>query len=115
MTLSIQSLAKSMGAEVYWEEDWHIVLESHLLYLMNPSIATPLNVDPHDAYKYTGDLWGYLMDQQYDPQYYWPIMRASGLYSPSEFNSQTTQLLIPSTQFIDTLRKLYQTIASKIN
>jgi hypothetical protein len=124
MALSVQSFAADLGADIYWEEEWHVVLESHLPYLTgaktNPSYG-PQNgiqtyaVDPHDAFRYDGDLWGYLQSINQQPQYWWPIMRASGMYDPNQFNRYTTELIIPSVQFIDSLRTLYQTVSNKLN
>jgi hypothetical protein len=124
MALTVQNDATDLGADVYWEEEWHIVLESHLPYLMGTKVSSSLGsqtglqvyaVEPHDAFRYDGDLWGYLQYIQQQPQYWWPIMRANGMYSPNEFNRTYTQLIIPSVQFIDNLRTLYQTVANKLN
>jgi len=114
MTLSVNSLMQNLGAAVYYEEPWHIALESHLLLLMQPSISTALVVTPHDAYKHEGDLHGLLQTYGQDPQYYFPIMRVNGMFSPFEYTADMTLLQIPSTQLIDQLRRLYMTISSKL-
>lgn len=124
MALSVQTLAVDLGASIYWEEEWHVVLESHLPFLMGTATNQTLGsaagiqtyaVDPHDAFRYDGDLWGYLQSINQQPQYWWPIMRASGMYSPNEFTRYVTELIIPSVQFIDRLRALYQTVSNKLN
>lgn len=124
MALTVQNLKVDLGASVYWEEAWHVVLESHLPYLMGTATNRALGsqngiqtyaVDPHDAFRYDGDLWGYLQSINQQPPYWWPIMRASGMYSPNEFNRNVTELIIPSVQFIDSLRTLYQTVSNKLN
>lgn len=124
MALTVQNFAADLGASIYWEEEWHIVLESHLPYLMGTATSTALGsstglqvyaVDPHDAFKYDGDLWGYLQSIKQQPQYWWAIMRANGMYAPNEFSRSVSQLIIPSVQFIDNLRTLYQTVSNKLN
>jgi hypothetical protein len=114
MALSVQTDMINLGPSIYYEEDWHIVLESHLLLLMNVANGTPLAVNAHDAWKYEGDLWSLLQAYGQDPTYYWPIMRANGMYSPNEYKPTMTSLLIPSTQTIEQLRGLYQTVSSKL-
>ena len=114
MTLSVQNSMIGLGPEVYYQEDWHVTLESHLLLLMNPSNGTNLAINPHDAWKYEGDLWSVLQAYGAPPQYYWPIMRANGMYSPQEYKRSMTNLLVPAQQTIEQLRTLYQTVSNKL-
>jgi hypothetical protein len=114
MTLSVNNDQISMGSEVYYDEDWHIVLESHLLVMKQPQITTVLTINPHDAYKYEGDLYSLLQAYNVLPQYHFPIMRTNDMYSPLEYKASMTNLLVPATQFIESLRNLYQTISSKL-
>jgi hypothetical protein len=115
MTLSIANMAVSMGSEVYWDEDWHVTLESLLLFLMNSNNSQTIQIDPHDAYKYEGDLWSLLQAYNQPPQYFWPIMRANGMYSPTELTRDVTSLIIPAATFIEQIRQLYQTVSQKLN
>jgi hypothetical protein len=115
MTLTIANKAVPMGADVYWDEAWHVTLESMLLFLMNGNNSQTIAIDPHDAYKYEGDLWSLLQSLKYPPQYFWPIMRANGMYSPTELTRDVTSLIIPAATFIEQVRQLYQTVAKKLN
>jgi hypothetical protein len=89
-------------------------MESHLLFLMSPTYASVRSIDPHDAYKYEGDLWSLLQSLGILPQYYYPIMRANNMYSPQEFRADMTSLLIPAPTFIDQIRNLYSTVSNKL-
>lgn len=115
MTLSVQNTQVAMGADVYYQEAWQVLIDSHLLFLMQPAYVTYLTVNPHDAFKYEGDLWSLLQSQNVPPQYHFPIMRANGLYAPQEYTRDMTTLIIPAATFIDQLRNLYLTVSSKLN
>jgi hypothetical protein len=114
MTLSVQSSMIALGAEVYYDPQWHLVIESHLLYLSNSQAVVPLTIDPHDAFLYEQDLWSLLQKYNQQPQYFWPIMRVNGMYSPQEYRRDMTLLALPLTQTIDSLLNLYTTISARL-
>ncbi len=115
MTLSIQGLQISMGAPIYYDENWHILLESHLLYLRAANDTSSLNIDAHDGYIFQGDLYSLLYAYQQPPEYHFAIMRMNNLFSSAEYRSTMLTLMVPSRQTMETLRQIYQTVSTKTN
>jgi hypothetical protein len=115
MTLSIQALQIATGGSVYYEDDWHILIETHLPLLRTASDTTVLTIDQHDAFKWAGDFYGLMQKYNQTPEYWYIIMRVNNLFAPYEYPEALISLLIPSRQTIESLRQIYQTISSKTN
>lgn len=115
MALTITSKMRSQGDSVYYQDAWHILVETHLPVLRGLSDTALLTVDVHDAYKYRGDLYSLLQAYDQPPEYLFPIMRMNGMYSPSEYRESMLSLMVPSIQTMENLRKNYQQVSAKIN
>lgn len=115
MTLSILSQQMTMGAASYYDEDWHLLIETHLPLLIADTSNTSLPVTDIDAYRFEGDLFGLLCLYKVEPQYHFIVMRMNGLRSPSEYRRQKTVFLLPDKQRIEAFRKTYMTISAKTN
>lgn len=115
MSLTVQALQLDQGKSVYYEEAWHLVIETHLPALRTNAQTTVLSIDPHTAYKYQGDLHGVLQVYNQPPSLYWIIMRMNGLLSPFDYKQSQLSLLVPAQQTIEQLRTVYMTISAKTN
>ena len=114
MANSIDNLMVSDGPAVFYDEDFKIVLESHLTYFRNPANNTVVPVASNDAYRFEGDLYGLLHSYNIQPQYHWIIMRVNEITAPYETTESLSHLLIPNTDLIENLRQLYM-ISHKIS
>ena len=115
MTFSVQSSLRNMGDSVYYEDGWLLTIESHLPLLRSSTYSSITLIDPHDAYKFEGDFGGLLLAYQLPAQYQFVYLRANGLYAPYEYPSTMTQLITPSADFLNRLRRTYQTVSQKTN
>lgn len=115
MSLTVQAVQADMGDALYYQPAWHLVVETHLPNLRVNAATTILNVDPHDGYKYQGDLYSLLQAYNVPYNYMYIVMRMNSMYSPADYRQDRLQLLIPAQQTIDELRMTYMTISAKTN
>ena len=119
MALTIESpnFTQDQGDSVFYEEDWQLLIETHIPFLKKQNDTTVISVDPFYAYLYEGDLQSFLqqLSPAIPPQYAFIVMRMNDMRSPLEFGPRFTSLLIPSSQRIEALRNIYQTETKKIN
>lgn len=130
MTMSITgaSLMVNEGDSVYYSEDWRLMIETHLLFLINHPYTTDQTIAAHDVYKYEGDLYGMLAKINIPPQYHYIVMRMNEMTSPVDFRLENfipdpdlngndeavITLLIPSQTVIESLRTVFQTTYKKV-
>lgn len=111
--MKIDKLMLKYGPDVYYEKAFMDTLEAHMEYLRNSPKTQSISVDSHKAVIYEGDLYGYLLEERIQPQYFWTIMRMNNFYSPHEFGPTTESLVIPNFADVDILRQT-QKISSTI-
>lgn len=109
----ITNLVATQGPAVYYNGDFRNVLETHLKYLREHSDTVVLGLEPHDTYKYEGDLNGLLRKLGIPNQYHWLVMRMNDFNTVTEIDNTTTSLLYPSTQLINEIRIRYMTTLKK--
>ncbi len=96
----------------YDEESFQVTLETNLHLIKLPTHSTVYDVAPLDALKYQGDLHGYLFSINVPYNLHWITMRASGLDSSVDFTKDTRTLIIPTSDYIQTLMTIHQTTYS---
>lgn len=114
MTMTISKRIVDEGAQLYYTPGWHLLIESHLQWLLSRADNRLLTVDNGEAYKYEGDLSGLLLQHGIPVQYHWIVMRMNGFTSYSQYRVDKTQLILPDEGVIQELRAAYQTTAKKI-
>lgn len=83
------------------------LLDNHRAYLLNLNLTSTIEVDPMDAWKFSGSLYGYLKDKGY-PFIIWEATRiVNNMYSPSDFNDKTKTLVIPSQTGVKNLMETF--------
>lgn len=102
-------LAIPTGSDVFYNEDFRIVLENHLQYFRNLSSSTTIKVENEDSYRWHGDFYGLLTFLNIKPYMHWFIMRLNGLESSTDFQSIIGGVLIPEASEIERLRQLFVT------
>lgn len=109
MTMAINRLSSPPLDALYFEDDFTLLVETHLDWLKRHPQTQVLTVDPHATFKYAYDFYGYLFEAGVPAQLHWTIMRVNGLTAPHEFDRTFTQMVVPSVSAINTLRQLYLT------
>lgn len=115
MAMTISRLMQNEGAVLYYSPGWHLLIESHLQWLLRRTDNRLITVSDGDGFKYEADLEGLLLKNNIPMQYHWIVMRMNGYTSFAEFRVGKTQLLVPDQRTIEALRAVYQTTTKKIN
>lgn len=115
MTMSINGLMQPAGADLFYSQPWHLVVETHLNWLKTRNGVRVLEIEAQDGYKYEADLNGLLSQYQQPPEFHWIIMRMNDMTSPSEYRGDRLQLLIPDRGSVDAIRSVFTTSNKKIN
>lgn len=113
MVMSINKLAVKEGASTFYEPGFHHFLESYMGYLRTHPSTVSIAVDPHDNYKYEGDLYGLLAANGIEHHHHWLVMRLNDIKRPSQVDPNLMTLLVPDLSLIDRLRQLYLSVNKK--
>lgn len=113
MAMDIHNLMSKSGPEVFYNGDFQRVLETHMRYLREHPDTNILSLDPHDTYKYEGDLNGLLRKQGIPSHHHWLVMRLNGFTSVTQIDGETTSLLYPSPDVVNEIRSRYLTTLKK--
>lgn len=113
MASPINDLMITSGPNVFYTSAFRRVVESHLHYLRQHPESYRVDVDPHDAYKYEGDLNGLLRKLGVPQHYHWTVMRLNGLTSISQVDENLTTLMIPPTTVVNELHQRFMTTVKK--
>ena len=105
--MKILDTISDSGADIYYNSKFRVVLEDHMTFLRSHPDNDLLNIEPAQAYKYAGDLFGILQYYNLSPYLHWIVMRVNGMTSPTEFRDTTTALIIPSMSVIATIRNTH--------
>lgn len=116
MTLAIYSDQEQGGNARYYDEDWHLLLETHLPNIQQSPGGTAITISPTDGFRFEGDLYGLLAQKPYYivPYHRWLVMRLNGMHAPSEYQAAMSVLAIPDFQKIATLFNLYNTVSARL-
>lgn len=93
----------------YYKESFRHTLESHMPYLRSAQTTTTIPVSTFNTEVYDKDLFGFLTSVRIKPCYHWVVMRVNDMFSPFDFVSGITTLLIPSTKELESLRQSWNT------
>lgn len=107
--MDILNILQRSGSNLYYEQQFRILLEDHMTYLKNLSTTRKLEIDIQNAYKYQGDLSGLLSVYLIRPEFHYIVMRMNDFTSPQEYTPDVRILLIPDEQEISRIRSSYKT------
>lgn len=110
--MPINALMMTEGEPVFYEDSFRRMLETHLIWMKEQG-AEMVTVDPHDALKYKGDLFGLLIKMGYAPQYHYAIMILNEISGPQSNTETLRSLLVPAQQAIDVLRARFKIVAKR--
>lgn len=103
------TLANDPGPEFYYSDIWRQTVEDHLDLLVTANNPTVIDVQPNDAYRYRGDLFGYLTHAGIGLEHHYLVARLNGYRDGSEFDENRTAIVVPSLETIERLRLIAQT------
>ena len=103
--MSIEKYFLEDGADVYYEDSFRQAIEDHLTYIREHPTTERYTLLPKDVDRFTGNLFGYLVDIKKPTYMHWIIMRVSGLTDPTDFGINNTLLLVPNIKVIDDIRQ----------
>lgn len=105
---AIDKLMIPIGADIYYTDNFHNVLEDHMTYLRGLASTTKQEVEPIDVVRYQADFFGLLVKFGVRAELHWVVMRMTGLTSPSDVPEDLAFVLIPDdaeiTRLVQTLK-----------
>ncbi len=103
MTHSIESLAVSDGADIYYSDKWLSEIEAHVLYLQTSSKTKVMEIPVDRADRYRTDPVG-LFDSMAFPRYlHQVLLRVNGWNLTTEIKD-LRRMLVPDTSEIEAIR-----------
>ena len=111
-TLRLSDTLSDGVSNVFFSEGFQMMIENHILRLVRSSTSTVINISDSLAYQYEADLFGLLLTQGIPPQYHFTTMRCNNLYSPADYRSSLTSLIVPGFSEVDELLAIYTTSTS---
>lgn len=111
-TLRLSDTLSDGASNVFFSEGFQMMIENHILRLVRSSTSTVINISDSLAYQYEADLFGLLLTQGIPPQYHFTTMRCNNLYSPTDYRSTLTSLVVPGFSEVDELLAIYTTSTS---
>jgi len=106
MALSIQSLAKQRGEDVYYNDKYRIMIGQHIEQLRTSTDSQEIAVSEQSANRQLGDFYGLLLELDVLPKYHWIVMAVNGLKQPNEYDGNNT-IIMPSVNEIDRLTQVF--------
>lgn len=107
--MDIDNLAKDSGAAIFYDDSFRAVLEDHMTYLRTHPQSRIIQVEPHVADRWAGDLYGLLISLNIAPYLHWVIMRMNGMLSPQDCDGQLRALQIPYNKVLETIKNVHKT------
>lgn len=109
MTTPLNSLLQLNLGNTIHEEAFREVIEQHLEYFKNAGFVTEVDVPPEKAIEWDGNFYGLCMDlfDRSEIPNFWIHLRATGLFSPTEFTGDMFTIYRVSQAAIDTLKTQY--------
>lgn len=108
---AIDQLMVTPGADTYYSDDFHNVLEDHMTYLRGLASTTKQEVEPIDVIRYQADFFG-LLGRLGVPQYlHWVVLRMTGLTSPAKVPLDLAFVLVPDISDVQRLQQTIKTTA----
>jgi len=93
--------------KTYFTEEFMRIVDDHTGYLAIQSSTQVIQVDPHDADVYTFDLYGYLLSRGIRNEMFYTILKLNKMSSPTDFDLNTKQLMIPDPGELSVLMQAY--------
>lgn len=112
--MKIDAYLTTDGSNDYYDESFRFVLESHLSYFRTLPSTGLAPVEPNDTKIYDQDFFSYLNDRNIKPCFHWFIMRLNNFFSPNDFNSSVTSVLLPDDTALEKIRQAWNSSKNNV-
>ena len=106
MTLKIHELQRTNGADVYYDPDFRIMIETHLKHLRNHEKTQTAVIDEHRGYRQESDFYGLMLELDVATKYHWIMLRVNGYEHPSDYKDKNT-VIMPAIEEIERLKSMH--------
>jgi hypothetical protein len=113
MAMAINKLMVQEGPSIHYDPKFCRTLETYMDYLRKHPETQSVPINPHDAYKYEGDLISLLRRYQVPRHLHWVVMRMNEFTSTSDVKQDLQSLLVPLDDVVNNIRQLYLTTDKK--
>lgn len=107
--MKVDLMMDAAGGDVYYSNEFKMVLESHLGYFRRLPTTKLFDIDPKLAYMYEYDLSGLLTAMRVDKKYHWLIMVMNGIKSPFDVTQTLKTLVMPAFSEVEKVKGVYLT------
>lgn len=107
MALTISALQIPMGESNVNSVGFRNLLENHIGLLQKDISTQQITLNPHDEHKWTGDLYGLLIQLSISQDLWWLTLRLNDLHSPIDYQGNLKVLLVPSINTVQVLLTRY--------
>lgn len=87
MAFTIQEQMEKPGPTMFYDPKFRHILEMHMNQLKT-IYAIRKELKPEKVYQYEGDFNGFLLDEGYNLEMCWVMMRVNGMTNSSQFGSE---------------------------
>lgn len=103
----IMNHIESEGDLIYYNEEFRVVLENHLHYLIKHPDTTISIVQDHEMIKNKCDIYSLFLERKIPKQYHWVMLRLLGLNSPFLNRIELSYIIIPPFNEIENIKTAY--------
>lgn len=107
MSTTLDSCLSFVPSSLDLDPRWRTLVEEHIQLLRTDENITVTAVDYALANKYNGDLIGYLGEVSSMKNDWWVIARMNKMTSSTEFGTDTTHLVYPSSRALAALKTIF--------
>lgn len=97
------------SANIFYDPTFRNVLEDHMSFLRADSRTKQLNIEPEQAYRFEGDLFGLLAYYKLPAYMHWVTMRMNQMSSPQDAGRDITLLVFPDERTLSQIRQSHMT------
>lgn len=111
--MSIIELELSPGPAVFYDNDFRVIIETHLEWLRRHPATQLISVEADIMHKNQYDLYGLLSDLKVVKSNHWITMRMNDYTNPNQYDEGHDTLLIPDQGVVTTLTTSYLSTKKK--
>lgn len=109
MAITLNRLSMKPEEPMFYNQLFRRHLESYMSWFRKHPETDTLPVDPHDLYKYEGDLYGLFSEMGIDPEYHWLVARVNDLHRAGDVRETMTSLMVPDAGVVGRIKEMYKT------
>lgn len=108
MTMTVISKLSRVGDVNYYTDGFRNIVETHLNYLVNHVTTEPRSVEVGVAWRHKGDFDALLRYMGIPDDLFWVTMRMNGYTSPTMYDGDKQEILVPARDTLNLLAKRFQ-------